>query len=100
MSSFTISCVVITGPREISLRGLVQQALGRSRQFESVANTALRQKFPECADLHCDAKLFKIVAWVYHLRGCKGFDKCTLRKESLFLQTYMLGKPCYDFYFL
>ena len=92
-----MSRVVTTGPREISLHGLVQQALGCSRQFESVANV-LGVIFQD-VDLHYNAKLFK-VAWFYHLRGCKGFDKCTLRKESLFLQTYMLWKPCYDFYFL
>ena len=34
-------------------------------------------------------ELFK-VAWIYHLRGCKGFYKCTLRKES-FLQDLFYG---------
>ena len=68
MSSVTIPCAVNTGPREVSLHGLVRQALGYPRQFESVANRPIGP-----ADLHLDTKLFKVagglpLAWLQRLR--------------------------------
>jgi hypothetical protein len=75
-SSVTFPHGVAMGPCVVSQRRLVRSALGCPRQFKSVAH-------PEGVDLHRGTNLFR-VAWTYHLRGCKGFDKCTLRKESLF----------------
>ena len=89
-SSVTVSCVIATGPRKVSPVGWCDLALGCPRQFESVADLQV--------NLH-PAPTSLRVAWTYHLRGCKGFNKCTLRKESC-SNTDLLQKPCYDFYFL
>jgi hypothetical protein len=74
MSSVTIPCVVNTGPRKVSLHGLVRQALGYPRQFESVANRP-KTSYLEWtnADLHLDTKLFIVagglpLAWLQRLQ--------------------------------
>jgi hypothetical protein len=73
MSSVTIPCVVNTGPRKVSLHGLVRQALGYPRQFESVANRPKLTRLGQIADLHLDTKLFIVarglpLAWLQRLR--------------------------------
>ena len=81
-SSVTIPRVVTTGPRAVSRRGLVRLALGCPRQFESVAGGPPPREgaeAPTCMAARAGLESCR----AYPLRGCKGFDKCTLRKDSL-----------------